>query len=110
MKTRSVFLTTLLAVAALSALPLAAQAQSVNQRLHNQSKRIANGVKNGELTRNQIDRLKSRDAGIRARELNDKSHNDGRLTSKERQNLNRSLNRNSRAIYRDKHDAASKGN
>jgi len=109
MKTRNMTFTTLLAVAAISMLAVTVPAQSVNKRLQNQNSRINQGVKNGELTRNQVDALKSKDASIRARELNDKAHDNGHLTAKERQNLNKSLNRNSKAIYRDKHDAAAKG-
>jgi len=109
MKTRGLFFTTLLAIAAIAALPGMAQAQNVNQRLGNQNKRINNGVRNGELTRNQTQRLRSNDLRIRSQELRDKSHNDGRLTTGERKQLNHELNKNSKAIYRDKHDAAAHG-
>jgi len=110
MKTRSVFTTTLLATVALAMLTVLAPAQSVNKRLQDQNSRIKQGVKNGELTRNQLDSLRSRDANIRSRELRDKAHDNGHLTANERRNLNKSLNQNSKAIYRDKHDAAAHGN
>ena len=96
-------------VAAVGILSVMAPAQNINKRLQNQNQRINQGVKNGELTRNQVDALKSRDASIRARELRDKAHDNGKLTTKERQNLNKSLNATSKAIYRDKHDAAAHG-
>jgi len=86
-----------------------AQAQNVNKRLQNQNGRIKNGVKNGELTRNQVDRLRSNDARIRSQELRDKSKDNGKLTGGEKKQLNKELNRNSKAIYRDKHDAAAHG-
>lgn len=110
MNLRTVVLSTLLTIATVGLVPGMANAQTVGKRLGNQNKRIKQGVRNGELTRNQVDRLKSNDARIRSQELRDKSRNDGRLTNKERQNLNKELNRNSRAIYRDKHDAAAHGN
>jgi len=109
MKLRSLFLTSVLAVASVSLLPALANGQNINKRLQNQNQRIKQGVKDGQLTRNQVDALRSHDANIRARELRDKAHDNGHLTAKERSNLNRSLNRNSKSIYRDRHDAAAHG-
>jgi len=109
MKTRRMSLTTLLAVAALSLVAALAPAQNVNKRLQNQNKRINQGIKDGQLTRNQVDALRSKDASVRARELNDRAHDNGKLTPRERANLNKSLNKDSKAIYRDRHDAAAKG-
>jgi len=109
MNTRKTYLTTLLAALAVSMLTVMAPAQNINKRLQNQNKRINQGIKNGELTRNQVDELRSHDASIRARELRDRGHDNGHLTAKERQNLDKSLNRNSKDIYRDKHDKAAKG-
>ena len=45
------------------------------------------------------------DAAIHAEERVDRRANDGKLTSGERQHLERQLNRNSRQIYREKHNA-----
>lgn len=109
MSTRGLFLSTILAIAFTAAVPGVAQAQNVNKRLENQHDRIHQGVKDGQLTHNQVDRLKSNDARIRSQELRDKSRNDGRLTTGERKHLNRELNGNSRGIYRDRHDAAAHG-
>jgi hypothetical protein len=108
MTIRNLVLATL-AVAAMAALPLTSQAQTVNQRLRHQNARIDNGIHKGELTRNQVKNVRRTDERIHARERYDRTHDHGHLTSNEKRNLNRSLNRNSRNIYRDKHDAASRG-
>ena len=77
----------------------------VNQRLENQHDRIQQGVKDGELTKAEATRVRANDAGIHAEERVDRRANDGKLTSGERQHLERQLNRNSRQIYREKHNA-----
>jgi hypothetical protein len=92
---------------ALIALPLAAAAGTrdpgVNQRQHNQQHRIQQGVKSGELTRGEAHRLAAEQRHIRREEARYKS--DGTLTPAERADLHRDLNRSSRHIYNQKHDA-----
>jgi hypothetical protein len=75
----------------------------VNNRLDNQQNRINNGLKNGTMTTGQADRDETRDANIARRESVDEAKHDGHLTKQEQKNLNKSENRNSRAIYRQKH-------
>jgi hypothetical protein len=75
----------------------------VNNRLDNQQNRINNGLKNGTMTNKQADRDETRDANIARRESVDEAKNGGHLTKQEQNNLNKSENRNSRAIYRQKH-------
>ncbi len=87
-------------------LPVAAQAQGINQRLHDQHSRIHQGVGSDQLTRGEQYRLNRRDAHIHAQERLDRRFDHGHLTPGERRNLNRDLNRSSAAIYRDKHNAA----
>lgn len=87
-------------------LPMAAQADSINQRLHDQHSRIHQGVGSDQLTRREQYRLNRRDARIHAQEHIDRRFDHGHLTPGERRNLNRELNRSSGAIYRDKHNAA----
>lgn len=92
------------AAAALAAalMPMAAQAQSVNQRLNEQHRRIHQGVESGQLTRGEQYRLNRRDAYVRAQEHLDRRFDHGHLTSSERRNLNHDLNHSSGAIYHDK--------
>ena len=87
-------------------LPMTAQAQGINERLHDQHGRIHQGVGSGQLTRGEQYRLNRRDARIHAQEHLDRRFNNGHLTAGERRNLNREMNRTSGAIYRDKHNAA----
>lgn len=75
----------------------------VNNRLQNQQNRINNGLKNGTMTQGQAARDESHDANIARRESVDEAKHDGHLTKQEQKNLNHSENRNSRAIYRQKH-------
>jgi hypothetical protein len=83
-----------------------AQAQDIPQRKEIQQGRIANGVKNGSLTPNETKNLEGREAGINRQTRRDRRQNGGTLTNKEKAQVNRRQNRTSRAIYRDKHNAA----
>jgi len=98
---------TKLIVAMIAALPAVAMAGTrdpgVNQRQHNQQARIQQGVKSGELTRGEATRLQAEQRHIRREERRYKS--DGELTPAERADLQRDLNRSSRHIYDQKHDA-----
>ena len=97
--------TLLFATAAL--VPTTASAQTINQRLKNQHRRIDEGVKHGSMSRNHARRLHARDKMIHAREHRDRMAQHGHLTGGERVRLQRSLNRTSRAIYRAKHNGKS---
>jgi hypothetical protein len=75
----------------------------VNARQHNQHDRIAQGVRSGELTRDEANALRTRERSIRQEERQYKS--DGMLTRGERKDLHRDLNAAGRSIYGEKHDA-----
>ena len=83
-----------------------AQAQThtpvINHRQYRQERRINQGVRSGELTRNEARRLRADERKIRY----DKrmAMADGRVTPAERRRLRREENRTSRAIYRAKHN------
>jgi hypothetical protein len=81
-----------------------AGAQTVDQREMNQQRRIEQGVRSGEITPKEFNRLEKREANIQRTEGRMKEENGGSLTPGERARLNRRLNRTSRAIYRDKHN------
>ena len=101
---KTIHLATLLAGAAL-ALPAAAQTSStprIDQRQANQERRIEQGEKSGALTGKEAARLEKGEARIQKKE--DKAAADGRLTRKERARVERAQNRESRRIYREKHD------
>ncbi|MGH9407181.1 MAG: hypothetical protein ACRD3D_15280 [Terriglobia bacterium] len=98
------------AVAAALILPLALASPAVaqdrtphlNKRQENQQDRIQQGVKSGQLTRGEADRIEAREGRLQANKLEDKAK--GPLTRKERTRLNRQANRDSRTIYRLKHN------
>lgn len=84
-------------------LPVMADAATVNQRQRNQERRIEQGVQSGHLTDKETARLEKEQAEIADEEKAFRS--DGKLTRRERAKLQRDLNRSSRHIYRQKHDA-----
>jgi len=84
-------------------LPLAAQADSLNDRRHDQRQRIEQGVDSGQLTRREQERLNARQAHIRRQEHRDRLSG-GRFTPAERRRIQREYNHTSHAIYRDNHN------
>jgi hypothetical protein len=84
--------------------PMTANAQDVNRRLEDQHDRIHQGIRSGELTRREANVVRSDDRYIRNEERFDRATDHGRLTWRERENLDRQLNRNSERIYDFKHN------
>jgi uncharacterized membrane protein YebE (DUF533 family) len=74
----------------------------VNAPQQNQRERIGQGVRSGELTRDEAKTLGSQQKAIRAEERSYKS--DGVVTRDERKDLHQDLNQASRDIYSQKHD------
>jgi len=74
----------------------------INQRQHEQQKRIRHGVRSGELTRGEARRLERDERGIRQEERAARA--DGVVTRGERREINRDLNKTSRRVYRAKHN------
>jgi hypothetical protein len=95
------------AIAAAMIFTVSAYAQTatpnIDQRQANQEKRIEQGVKSGELTAKETARLENREAKLQADKQKAKA--DGVVTKKERAKLQHEANRDSKAIYRQKHDA-----
>jgi len=81
--------------------PLFAQGP-IDQRQQNQKARIRQGVKSGELTRNETRRLVKEEARIRTAERKAKA--DGEITRKEARKLDRKLNKASRDVNKQKND------
>ena len=76
----------------------------VGKRAENQQDRIAQGVKSGQLTAGETAHLESGESKINKEVSNDRKANGGKLTPEERKQVNRQQNRESRQIYRDKHN------
>jgi hypothetical protein len=75
----------------------------VNARQHHQVDRTKQGVRSGELTRNEAKGIREDRRDIRQKEREYKS--DGTLTREERKDLHKDMNQASRDIYKEKHDA-----
>lgn len=72
-------------------------------RQHNQTHRINQGVKSGELSKEEAQGLREDKRDIRQQKRAAKS--DGTVTGQERKDLHKSLNESSQNIYEEKHDA-----
>ena len=88
------------------ALTMAVNAQTVNQREENQQDRIAQGVKSGQLTPGETARLEGREAKVNRQTNRERAANGGTLKPAQKAHAQRELNRDSAAIYKDKHTAA----
>ncbi len=73
-----------------------------NARQHRQDARIRQGIRSGELTREEVKGLREKRREIRQEERAFKS--DGSYTADERAKVSHDLNDMSRDIYREKHD------
>jgi hypothetical protein len=80
-----------------------ARVNEVNQRLDNQQARINQGVAAGTMTGKQAAHDEAHDANIARRESVDEAKHGGHLTKGEQNRLNKSLNKNSKHIYHQKH-------
>jgi hypothetical protein len=87
--------------------PAAVRDPGVNQRQVNQTARIANGVKSGELTHDEAQDLRAGRRDIRQTEQEYKS--DGTLTRDDRSELHQDLNQQSQDIHDAKHNEEVRG-
>ena len=78
----------------------------VHARQRNQRKRINQGVHSGELTRDEAKSVRQEEKTVREEERAYKS--DGKLTPAERKDLHDDLNKTSKDIYQQKHDAGTR--
>lgn len=74
----------------------------LDQRQANQEKRIDQGVASGQLTSKEAEHLEKREAKLESDKQAAKA--DGKVTAQERKQLHREADRDSRAIFRQKHD------
>ena len=77
----------------------------MNQREQNQQDRIANGVKSGQLTPGETQRLERGEQRLENNEKKDMAKDNGHLTKQDQRQLNREANHMSKRIYKDKHNA-----
>ena len=84
--------------------PAAVRDPGVNERQANQTARIQQGVKSGELTHGEAQELRTERRDIR--DLEHTYKEDGTLTRDERQDVHQQLNQQSHEIYEEKQDDA----
>jgi hypothetical protein len=87
--------------------PDSTRAPGINARQVRQQQRIAQGVRSGQLTPAETQRLERLQARIQADKLQAKE--DGKVTPQERAKLTHAQNRASRDIYRLKHNDRLRG-
>ena len=97
----------LITAAVLAALSLPAFAQTtstprIDQRQANQERRIEAGEKSGQLNQKEAARLEKGQA--RVQKMENKAVADGKVTAKERARIEKAQDKESRRIYREKHD------
>ena len=99
---RKVVLSLLLSGTLCAPLFAANPADPIDRREQNQKSRIRQGVKSGELTRNETRHLRKEEAKIGT--LEQKARSDGEISKKEARKLDRFLDKANRDIYKQKHD------
>jgi hypothetical protein len=84
--------------------PIAANAGEVGHREIRQENRIYQGVRSGQVTPGEYDRLQSQEGRLNDQRANDLKKDDGHLTGAQYRQLNHEENHLSNDIYRDKHN------
>jgi len=77
---------------------------TINQRKHNQQRRIRQGVRSGELTKGETKKLEKQEHALNREERNMRKVNNGHLTRQDRKTLHQQQNHLSKEIYKDKHN------
>lgn len=97
-------ISTLATLLAAVALPVAAQTSTprIDQRQANQEARIQQGVQSGQLTPKETAKLEKGQAKVQVME--DKAAADGKVTAKERAKIAKAQNKQSKKIYKKKHN------
>lgn len=83
-------------------LGIASTNAQIRHRAQNQHQRIRQGVKSGELTKNEAKNLRAGQKDVH-QDIK-KAKSDGKVTRAERKDIKRDERKNSRAIYRKKHN------
>lgn len=95
-----------LILVASSSVAMADATPVVDQRQENQEARIDQGQASGELTHREARRLEAGQEHVE--NMEDRAQADGNVTARERARLQRAENRNSRRIFKQKHDRQDK--
>lgn len=84
--------------------PVKKRPMNIEARQRRQQRRIAQGVRSGQLTPAETAKLEKREAGIERREQRMRASG-GKFTKGERKAIQKQLNNESKQIYKEKHDA-----
>jgi len=101
MKSFSSLLVATMALVVFAGIAAASTTRGIDAREMNQRMRIREGVRSGELTPREAMRLRRGEAHIRRMEWRDRRYG---VTQRERIEMNRALERESRRIWRLKHN------
>ncbi|MGB6684244.1 MAG: YXWGXW repeat-containing protein [Candidatus Acidiferrum sp.] len=74
----------------------------VGERAHNQQERIANGVASGKMTPGETAKVENQEHNTNQQVKNDREANGGKLTAKEKKQVNKEQNKTSKEIHKDK--------
>lgn len=85
-----------------SAAPAAARSDRFDERYARHMERIDRGAKSGELTDREAARLREREA--RLKQMHAKMAADGKISREERREMRHAMERQSKAIARERHD------
>ena len=85
------------------------QDHDINGRRANEQERIQQGERSGQVTPREANNLERHQANIHRSEERMRARDGGRLTRRDRQRLARRQNRQSRHVYRDKHNYRTDG-
>jgi WXXGXW repeat (2 copies) len=77
---------------------------AVDNREANQQQRTANGLRSGQVTSGEAARTNANQANVAQQVHNERVANGGALNSKQRQQVNAEQNKNSKQIYKEKHN------
>jgi hypothetical protein len=83
-----------------------ATGQTIQERQTDQQRRIAQGVRSGQLTAHETANLERREASVNREEHAMRRADNGHLTAQDKAALNKRQNHISRSIYSDKHNGA----
>ena len=81
----------------------------VNEREANQQQRIANGLRDGQMTSGEAARTERTQANIDQQVHNDRTANGGALNQQQRQQINQEQNKASKQIHQDNHNGNREG-
>ena len=85
--------------------PKDATSKSIAARKTDQQDRIANGIKDGQLTAGESSKLEGQESAINKEETAMRAQDNGKLTKSDKETLTKQQNAESRRIRRDRHNA-----